>query len=61
MARPPPPSHFLDQTEAPRAEKVFLETGPQPLYLGLDWALNYTSSTTLSYGTVGTRCVKLTL
>ena len=32
---PPPPPHplFLDQTEAPRAEKLFLETGLPPPYL----------------------------
>ena len=27
---PPPHSYFLDQTEAPRAEKVFSETAPPP-------------------------------
>ena len=51
----PPHSYFLDQTEAPRAEKVFSETAPPPgplLSQGLDRALNYTSSTMLSYGTV---------
>ena len=48
---PPPHSYFLDQTVAPRAEKVFSETGPL-LSQGLDRALNYTSSTMLSYGTV---------
>ena len=47
---PPPPPTFL----------FFLDT-PTPLRQGLDWALNYTSSTMLSYGTVGTRWVKLTL
>ena len=26
----PPHSYFLDQAEAPRAEKVFLETAPPP-------------------------------
>ena len=69
VIRPPllPP-----KIEAPRAEKVFLETvlrplppppnpPPPPLSEGLDPALNYTSSTTLSFGTVGTRWVKLTL
>ena len=29
----PAPSYFLDQTEARRAEKKFLETGPLPPYL----------------------------
>ena len=33
-ARPPPPSLFLDQTEARRAEKKILETGPPPLISG---------------------------
>ena len=62
VIRPPllPP-----KIEAPRAEKVFLETvlrplpappptppPPPPLSEGLVPALNYTSSTTLSYGTV---------
>ena len=31
---PPPPRRLLlEQTEARRAEKVFLETGPSPFYL----------------------------
>ena len=32
----PPPPPFLDQTEARRAEKSFLETGPPPLSQDLD-------------------------
>ena len=35
-ARAPPPPLFLDQTEAQRAEKVFLETASSPLSKGLD-------------------------
>ena len=61
---PPPPLPtflFLDQTLGPKVPKKFFLDTPTPLRQGLDWALNYTSSTTLSYGTVGTRWVKLTL
>ena len=32
----PPPPLFLDQTEAQRAAKSFLETSPAPLSKGLD-------------------------
>ena len=35
-APPPPPPLFLDQTEARRAEKILLETGP-PLFQGSGW------------------------
>ena len=38
---PLPPLLFLDQTEARRAEKFFLATGPTPLPQGLDPALHY--------------------
>ena len=56
----PPPSHiFIFQTKLrPKGPKeIFLETlppSPPPTSLcqGLDRALNYTSSTMLSYGTV---------
>ena len=36
--RPPPPL-FLDQTEAQRAQKIFLETAHPPFSEGLDPAL----------------------
>ena len=42
---PPPPPLFLDATEASPPP-------PPPLCQGLDPALNYTSSTALSYCTV---------
>ena len=34
--KPPPTPLLLDQTEAQRAEKIFLETAPPPLSQGLD-------------------------
>ena len=41
---------FLDQTEAPRAEKNFVETAPRPtLSQGLDLAMVYLEDTTRGY------------
>ena len=41
---------FLDQTEAPRAEKNFMETAPRPtLSPGLDLAMVYLEDTTRGY------------
>ena len=45
---PPPPPLFLDQAET----KELDERPPPSLSQGLNPALNYTSSTMLSYGTV---------
>ena len=41
---------FLDQTEAPRAEKNFVDTAPRPtLSQGLDLAMVYLEDTTRGY------------
>ena len=40
---------FLDQTEAPRAEKKFMETAPRPTLSGLDLAMVYLEDTTRGY------------